>query len=42
MDQDDTLEAVMELLYELDESDDVRPILDEKFGLKDALNELSW
>ncbi len=40
--KDDTLEAVMELLYELDESDDVRPILDEKFGLKDALNELSW
>ena len=40
--KDDTLEAVMELLYELEESDDVRPILDEKFGLKDALNELSW
>jgi len=38
--KDDTLEAVMELLYELDESDDVRPILDEKFGLKDALNDV--
>ena len=38
--KDDTLEAVSELLYELEESDDVRPILEEKFGLKDALNDV--
>jgi TFIIF-interacting CTD phosphatase-like protein len=38
--KDDTLEAVMELLHELDESDDVRPILDDKFGLKDALEDV--
>lgn len=38
--KDDTLEAVMELLHELDESDDVRPILDDRFGLKDALNDV--
>jgi CTD small phosphatase-like protein 2 len=38
--KDDTLEAVMELLYELEESDDVRPILEQKFGLKDALNDV--
>ena len=38
--KDDTLEAVMELLNELDDSDDVRPILDEKFGLKDALRDV--
>mmetsp|Transcript_20959 Transcript_20959/g.34366 ORF Transcript_20959/g.34366 Transcript_20959/m.34366 type:complete len:428 (+) Transcript_20959:105-1388(+) len=38
--KDDTLEAVMELLYELEESDDVRPLLEEKFGLKDALNDV--
>lgn len=38
--KDDTLEAVMELLYELEDSEDVRPILDEKFGLKDALNDV--
>jgi CTD small phosphatase-like protein 2 len=31
--KDDTLEAVMELLHELDESDDVRPILEDRFGL---------
>ncbi|KAL7533209.1 hypothetical protein ACHAXR_005102 [Thalassiosira sp. AJA248-18] len=36
--KDDTLEAVMELLHELDESEDVRPILEDKFGLKDALD----
>jgi CTD small phosphatase-like protein 2 len=44
--KDDTLEAVMELLNELEHVDDVRPILDERFGLKDALNdvirETSW
>ncbi len=38
--KDDTLEAVMELLHELDGSDDVRPILDGKFGLKDALEDV--
>eukprot|EP00804_Cyclotella_cryptica_P030786 CCRYP_015053-RA/>CCRYP_015053-RA protein AED:0.24 eAED:0.24 QI:0/-1/0/1/-1/1/1/0/386 len=44
--KDDTLEAVMELLNELEHVDDVRPILHERFGLKDALNdvvrETSW
>lgn len=44
--KDDTLEAVMELLNELEHVDDVRPILEERFGLKDALNdvirETSW
>jgi CTD small phosphatase-like protein 2 len=38
--KDDTLEAVMELLHELDRSDDVRPILNDKFGLKDALEDI--
>ena len=38
--KDDTLEAVMELLHELDESDDVRPVLDDRFGLKDALDDV--
>ena len=38
--KDDTLEAVMELLHELDESEDVRPILEGKFGLKDALDDV--
>ena len=38
--KDDTLEAVMELLHELDESDDVRPILDHRFGLKEALEDV--
>eukprot|EP01083_Nonionella_stella_P122653 369154_1 len=38
--KDDTLEAVMELLHELDDSEDVRPILDDKFGLKDALDDV--
>lgn len=44
--KDDTLEAVMELLNELEHVDDVRPILHERFGLKDALTdvvrETSW
>lgn len=35
--KDDTLEAVMELLHELDGVGDVRPVLDEKFGLREAL-----
>jgi TFIIF-interacting CTD phosphatase-like protein len=39
--KDDTLEAVMELLHELDESDDVRPILDDRFGLRDALDDVT-
>ncbi len=38
--KDDTLEAVMELLHVLDRSDDVRPILDDKFGLRDALEDV--
>jgi len=38
--KDDTLEAVMELLHELDDSDDVRPMLDDRFGLKDALDDV--
>lgn len=37
---DKTLEAVMELLHELDGSEDVRPLLDSKFGLKKALDDL--
>jgi hypothetical protein len=36
----------MELLNELEHVDDVRPILDDRFGLKDALSdvirETSW
>jgi len=32
--------AVMELLNELDHSEDVRPVLDGKFGLKKALDDL--
>jgi CTD small phosphatase-like protein 2 len=44
--KDDTLEAVMELLHELEDVEDVRPVLHERFGLKDALNdvvrETSW
>ena len=39
--KDDTLEAVMELLHELDESDDVRPILDGRFGLRDVLDDVA-
>ena len=38
--KDDTLEAVMELLHELDDSEDVRPVLDDRFGLKDALDDV--
>lgn len=38
--KDDTLEAVAELLCELDGLDDVRPALDAKFGLKDALRDV--
>jgi Dullard-like phosphatase family protein len=39
--KDVTLPAVLELLEELNEEDDVRPILDTRFGLKRALQELS-
>ena len=39
--KDDTLEAVMELLHELDESEDVRPILEDRFGLRDALDDVT-
>lgn len=38
--KDDTLQAVIELLDELDSVEDVRPVLDEKFGLDDALKEV--
>mmetsp|Transcript_24392 Transcript_24392/g.34370 ORF Transcript_24392/g.34370 Transcript_24392/m.34370 type:complete len:522 (-) Transcript_24392:107-1672(-) len=34
---DTTLEAVLELLHELNEMEDVRPTLDERFGLQEAL-----
>lgn len=39
--KDDTLQAVVELLEELDSVDDVRPVLDEKFGLEQALKEIA-
>lgn len=39
--KDDTLQAVLNLLHELDTVEDVRPILDEKFGLREALKEVS-
>ena len=38
--KDDTLEAVMELLHELDGSEDVRPVLEDRFGLKEALDDV--
>ncbi|KAL7529538.1 hypothetical protein ACHAWF_007531 [Thalassiosira exigua] len=39
--KDDTLEAVTELLHELDEGGgDVRPTLDERFGMRDALDDV--
>lgn len=34
--KDDTLRAVVELLHELDGSGDVRPVLDDRFGLREA------
>lgn len=37
--KDDTLKAVMDLLQELEKEEDVRPFLNDKFGLKDALKE---
>ena len=39
--KDTTLPAVMDLLDELDEEHDVRPVLDARFGLRQALDELS-
>jgi Dullard-like phosphatase family protein len=38
--QDTTLPAVMDLLDELNEQPDVRPILESRFGLKQALDEI--
>lgn len=37
---DDTLSAVIDLLEELEDIEDVRPFLDEKFGLQAALSEV--
>ncbi|KAL3910103.1 MAG: hypothetical protein SGILL_007822 [Bacillariaceae sp.] len=39
--KDTTLPAVMDLLHELDGHEDVRPVLDERFRLRQALDELS-
>jgi len=39
--EDNILRVVMELLHELDFADDVRPLLDTKFGMKNALKEMS-
>lgn len=39
--KDTTLPAVVDLLDELDQEEDVRPILDTRFGLKKALKDLS-
>mmetsp|Transcript_8011 Transcript_8011/g.14173 ORF Transcript_8011/g.14173 Transcript_8011/m.14173 type:complete len:329 (-) Transcript_8011:228-1214(-) len=39
--KDTTLPAVMDLLHELDGHDDIRPVLDERFRLRQALDELS-
>mmetsp|Transcript_15914 Transcript_15914/g.18132 ORF Transcript_15914/g.18132 Transcript_15914/m.18132 type:complete len:402 (+) Transcript_15914:197-1402(+) len=39
--KDDTLNAVLDLLDELESEEDVRPVLDEKFGLEDALKEVA-
>jgi hypothetical protein len=35
-----TLYAVSELLSELEGEEDVRPVLDERFGLRDALKDV--
>ena len=37
--EDETLRAVLDLLDELDETDDVRPVLEARFGLKEALED---
>ena len=39
--KDDTLQAVLDLLNELDTVEDVRPVLDLRFGLREALKEVS-
>lgn len=39
--RDTTLPAVLDLLHELDQEEDVRPTLDARFRLRHALNELS-
>mmetsp|Transcript_14030 Transcript_14030/g.16538 ORF Transcript_14030/g.16538 Transcript_14030/m.16538 type:complete len:391 (-) Transcript_14030:224-1396(-) len=38
--KDDTLRSVINLLSELESVDDVRPVLDSKFGLKEALKQI--
>lgn len=38
--RDETLIAVLDLLHELEPVDDVRPVLDEKFGLRSALTDV--
>jgi len=39
--EDTTLPAVLNLLHELDKHEDVRPILDTKFRLRQALEDIS-
>jgi len=39
--RDTTLPAVMDLIHGLDEHEDVRPILDARFQLRQALNDVS-
>ena len=39
--RDTTLPAVLDLLHELDKHEDVRPVLNEKFRLKQALDDIS-
>ena len=39
--KDTTLPAVLDLLHELNDEEDVRPTLDARFGLRQALDELS-
>jgi len=39
--RDTTLPAVLDLLHELDKHDDVRPVLNEKFRLRQALDDIS-
>uniref|UniRef100_A0A7S4A958 Mitochondrial import inner membrane translocase subunit TIM50 n=1 Tax=Pseudo-nitzschia australis TaxID=44445 RepID=A0A7S4A958_9STRA len=39
--RDTTLPAVLDLLHELDKHDDVRPVLDARFQLREALNDIA-
>ena len=39
--RDTTLPAVLDLLNELDKHEDVRPVLDAKFRLREALDDIS-